>query len=79
LLHPVYNVYILTQFSIEIDLHKAAIYNKNMYMTCDKLVVFFGFLHQQNWPPRYNWSIVESGVKQHQTNIYCLCTVHRCH
>jgi len=22
-----------------------------------------GFLHQNNWPPRYNWTIVESGVK----------------
>jgi len=25
------------------------------------------FLHQQNWPPQYNWNIVESGVKHHQT------------
>jgi hypothetical protein len=24
-----------------------------------------GFLHQQNWPPRYSWNIVESGVKHH--------------
>jgi hypothetical protein len=22
-----------------------------------------GFLHQLNWPPRYNWNIVESGIK----------------
>jgi hypothetical protein len=21
-----------------------------------------------NWPPRYNWNIVESGIKHHQTN-----------
>ena len=37
--------------------------------TCDRLAIFSGssgFLHQQNWPPRYNWNIVESGVK-HQT------------
>ena len=27
-----------------------------------------GFLHQQNWQPRYNWNMVESGVKHHQTN-----------
>ena len=26
------------------------------------------WLHQQNWPPRYNWNTVESGVKLHQTN-----------
>jgi hypothetical protein len=23
------------------------------------------FLHQYNWPPRYNWNIVESGIKHH--------------
>ena len=26
------------------------------------------FLHQLNLPPRYNWNIVESGVKHHKTN-----------
>ena len=34
-----------------------------MSVTCDRSVVFFGssgFLH---WPPRYNWNIVESGIK----------------
>jgi hypothetical protein len=25
-----------------------------------------GFLHKQNWPPRYNWNIVESGVKHNK-------------
>ena len=25
-----------------------------------------GFLHQYNWSPRYNWNIVESGVKHHK-------------
>ena len=45
-----------------------------MSVTCDGSVVFFGpsgFLYQENWPPRYNWNIVEScvkGVKHHQTN-----------
>jgi hypothetical protein len=29
---------------------------------------YSGFLHQLNWPARYNWNIVESGVKHHQTN-----------
>ena len=24
-----------------------------------------GFLHQSNWPPRYNFNIVESDVKLH--------------
>jgi len=44
---------------------------------CDKVcewlktVIISGyscFLHQWNWPPRYNWSIVESGIKHHKTN-----------
>jgi hypothetical protein len=26
------------------------------------------FLHQLNWPPLYNWNIVESGVKHHKPN-----------
>jgi hypothetical protein len=26
-----------------------------------------------NWPPRYNWNIVESGVKHHQTNNIITC------
>ena len=36
-------------------------------------VVFSGypsFRHQLNWTPRYNWSIVESGVKHHNHNPY---------
>jgi hypothetical protein len=24
------------------------------------------FLNQYNWPPRYNWNIVESGIKHHK-------------
>ena len=28
-----------------------------------------GFLHQYNWPPRYNWNIVESGAKQHNSKL----------
>jgi len=27
-----------------------------------------GFLQQENWPPRYNWNIVESGVKHKNSN-----------
>ena len=26
------------------------------------------FLHQWKWSPRYNWNIVESGVKHHNPN-----------
>ena len=40
-------------------------------VTCDRSVVFSGssgFPHQWNWPPRYSWNIVESGIKHHQTN-----------
>jgi hypothetical protein len=37
-------------------------------VTCDRLVIFSGFLHQKNWPSRYNWYIVESDIKHHQTN-----------
>jgi hypothetical protein len=25
-----------------------------------------GFLYQQNWPPRFNWNIVENGVERHK-------------
>ena len=33
-----------------------AVYDCNLQQVC-------GFLHQLNWPPRYNWNIVESGIK----------------
>jgi hypothetical protein len=26
-------------------------------------------LHQYNWPPRYNWNIVDSGVKHLKPNL----------
>jgi len=41
----------------------------SLSVTCSSLVVFSGysgFLHQENWPQRYNWNIVESGVKHHK-------------
>ena len=38
-----------------------------------KVVVFSGysgFLHQKDWPPRYNWNIdIESGAKHHETKL----------
>ena len=40
-------------------------------MTYYRSVVFSeysSFLHQLNWPPRYNWNIVESGIKHHNPN-----------
>ena len=40
----------------------------NLSVTCDRSVDFSkcsDFLLQYNWPPRYNWNIVESGVKHH--------------
>ena len=42
-----------------------------MSVPCDRSVIFSwysGFLHQSNLPPRYNWNIVESGVKHHKPN-----------
>ena len=45
--------------------------DKSLSVTCDRSVVFCGssgFLYQLNWPPRFNWNIVESGIKHHQTN-----------
>jgi len=44
-------------------------------MTCARTVVFSGysiFLYQWNWPQRYNWNIVESGVKHNKPNPYPL-------
>ena len=45
---------------------------------CDKVVSdlrqvggflrFFRFPPSKNWPPWYNWNIVKSGIKHHQTN-----------
>ena len=38
----------------------------SLSVTCVRSVVFSGysgFLHQYNWPPRYNWNIVDSGAK----------------
>ena len=43
----------------------------SLSVTCDRLMVFSAssdFLHQENWPPRYSWNIVESDVKQHKRN-----------
>ena len=39
-----------------------------MSVTCGRSVVFSSFLHHYNWPTRYNWNIVEIGVKIHSPN-----------
>jgi hypothetical protein len=53
-------------------------------VTCDRSMAFSehsGFLHQYNWPPRYNWNIVECCVKHHNHNLelwsryYIYCTM----
>ena len=45
--------------------------DESWYSDLRRSVVFSrysGFLHQWNWPPRYRWNSVESGVKHHSTN-----------
>ena len=46
----------------------------SLSVTCNRSMVFSGysgFLHQQNWLPRYNWFFFfENGVKHHQPNIF---------
>ena len=38
------------------------------------LVVFSGTpvssTNKLNWPPRYNWNVVESGIKHHNSNLF---------
>jgi hypothetical protein len=48
--------------------------------TCNRPVVFSGFsgfVHQLNWMLRYNWNIVESGVKHHIPNPVTLFVCHK--
>ena len=37
----------------------------NLSVTYDR---YSGFLHQLKWPPRYNWNIVENGLRHHNPN-----------
>jgi hypothetical protein len=42
-------------------------------VTFDRVKVFsghYGFLDGYSWPPQYNWTIVESGVKYHNPNLW---------
>ena len=50
---------------------------KSLSMICGRSEVFLGtigFLHQKNWPPRYNWNIIESDVKHHNHSPNCILT-----
>jgi hypothetical protein len=43
----------------------------NLSVACDRSVVFSGYSgspHQWNWPPRYNWTVVERDVNHHDPN-----------
>ena len=43
--------------------------DKCLSVICNRLVIFPGYSRFPppiNWPPRYNWNVVESGVKHHQ-------------
>ena len=43
----------------------------NLSVTGDRTMDFSkcsDFLLQYNWPPRYNWNIVDSGIKHHNPN-----------
>ena len=44
-------------------------------VTCRR---FIGFRHHLNWPPRYNWNIVERGVKQYNHNPTNMATTMDC-
>ena len=47
-------------------------------LTCCRSMVFSehcGFLHQYNWPSRFNWNIVSSGITHHNSNPWFLPSV----
>jgi len=70
---PMQSVTITTD-AVSSNLDQGEVYNimwESLSATCDKSIVFSGFsgfFHQKNWAPRYNWNIVERGVKYNQTN-----------
>ena len=50
----------------------------SLSVTCGRSVDFSwysGFLHQWNWPLRYSWNVVESGVKHHNPNPRIMCCI----
>jgi hypothetical protein len=44
-------------------------------VTCDRLVVFSRFFHQDNWPPLYNWNSIESGITRWGVEIWGSCRI----
>jgi hypothetical protein len=68
---PMQSVRITTDV-VSSNLDQGEVYNImwwSLSVTCNRSVVFSGssgFLHQYNWLPRYDWNIVESGVKHHK-------------
>ena len=56
---------------VRIPLSRGILYTTvcDLSLTCDRSVVFsmyYSFMHQSIWPPRYSWIIVESGIKHHK-------------
>jgi len=70
---PMQSVPITTNV-VSSNLDQGEVYNimwSSLSVTCDRSVVFSGstgFLYHLNWPPRYYWNVVESGVKHHRIN-----------
>ena len=67
---PRYTLLTKLLVSSRLSLSKNAVIKTNarLSVTCCRSVVFSkysGFLHQWNWPSRYIWNIVWSGVKYH--------------
>ena len=57
--------------SLSDDVYSIQYYVINLSVTCGTSVgisAYSDFQYQQNWLPRYNWNIVESGAKHH--NLY---------
>ena len=70
---PVQSVPITTKVVSSNPVHLRGVLDTTL---CDKVCLWLstgrwfspGTPHQQNWQPRYNWNIVESGVKHHNSN-----------
>jgi hypothetical protein len=58
----------ITTDGVSSNLDQGEVYNIMWYSLSVVFSGSSGFLHQQNWPPRYSWNSVESGVKHFQTS-----------
>jgi hypothetical protein len=71
---PIYAMSTYHHLSCEFKSHSGRVYSIQHYVI--RLSVtsgrsdsgHSGFLNQYNWLPRYNWNIVESGIKHHNPN-----------